>query len=91
MTHDNFDNQNVVTSIEKDTSECMGALSGKNRSQARRRHHDEEKAKTDSQKTLDIVIAKSRKALPDANPDQHYRTVKKWKNASKKVHSKRTH
>lgn len=91
MTHDNFDNQTVVTSAEEDSLECMESTLGKDRSQARKRHHDEEKSKNDSKKTLDIVIAKSKKVLPDANPDQHYRVVKKCKNASKKVHTKRAH
>lgn len=89
MAHDNFDNQTVVISDEEDSLECMESPVEKDRSQARRRHHDEEKAKKDSKKTLDIVLAKSEKLSEKATPDQQFRVDKKCKNASKKVHTKK--
>lgn len=89
MAHENFDNQTVAIPDEEDSLECMESPLEKDRSLARRRHLDEDKAKKHSKKALDIVLAKSGKLSPKATTEEQVRAEKKCKNASKKVHTKK--
>lgn len=84
------DSYNNILNVEDELiDDCVDEAIEKDRSTACRRINDSKRATSRSKKTLDVVVAKTKRKAADATKDQLVRGQKKCKNVSKKVHEKK--